>query len=172
MENIFNFKVVTNKTFKYIYKHLLIMKNRPNYYEVLGLKFGETNLELIKKAYREKAKVFHPDKNSGDPERFRKITEAYEILTNLAEKQAYDLFYKNIYAPEFEKKIETPNVEKKVKKDLPEYSPTFLEDLVRLGKALKSEVLRLFNYIIVRDCLTEKVETSSDPQKRSIDIMV
>ena len=53
------------------------------YYEILGLKEGSTQ-EEIKKAYRTLSKKFHPDlnpENKESEEKFKKISEAYEILT-------------------------------------------------------------------------------------------
>jgi len=49
------------------------------YYDILGIKPGATE-EEVKKAYRKKAIETHPDKG-GNEEDFKKITEAYEILT-------------------------------------------------------------------------------------------
>jgi molecular chaperone DnaJ len=63
-----------------------------NYYELLGLDRLATP-EEIKKAYRRLAHQFHPDKNPGDasaPERFRRITEAYEVLQDAKKRAAYD----------------------------------------------------------------------------------
>lgn len=59
-----------------------------NPYEVLGINKDATESE-IKKAYHKLAIKNHPDKG-GDPEQFKKVAEAYEILTK--RKQEYDMF--------------------------------------------------------------------------------
>lgn len=55
-------------------------------YQILGLEYKNNySLNDIKRAYREKALQFHPDKNLNDPlssEMFLKIKEAYEIILN------------------------------------------------------------------------------------------
>lgn len=64
-----------------------------DYYEVLELKTN-ANKEDIKKAYRNKALKFHPDKNK-DPDaetKFKEIAEAYEVLNDVDKKAAYDLY--------------------------------------------------------------------------------
>lgn len=59
-----------------------------NYYETLGVS-KESSSDEIKKAYRKKALEFHPDKG-GSEEMFKKVTEAYEILSNEETKGKYD----------------------------------------------------------------------------------
>lgn len=51
------------------------------YYSVLGLSHGASQDE-IKKAYKKLALKHHPDKNGGDTEMFKKISEAHTKLTN------------------------------------------------------------------------------------------
>ncbi len=66
--------------------------SKRDYYEVLGVSKSATP-EEIKKAYRQKAIQFHPDKNPGDKaseEKFKEAAEAYEILSNAEKKQRYD----------------------------------------------------------------------------------
>ena len=54
-----------------------------DYYEVLGLSKGASAAE-IKKAYRKLSKQYHPDinKEEGAEEKFKEITEAYEVLSD------------------------------------------------------------------------------------------
>lgn len=67
-----------------------------DYYEILGLHSG-SSVEDIKKAYRKKARLYHPDINH-DPEAkdiFISITEAYEFLiTNFDKLRTDDQAYK------------------------------------------------------------------------------
>jgi DnaJ-class molecular chaperone len=65
---------------------MFIYKMNP--YEVLGINKDATESD-IKKAYRKLAIKNHPDKG-GDPEKFKQVAEAYEILTK--RKQEYDMF--------------------------------------------------------------------------------
>ena len=64
-----------------------------NFYAVLGV--GSTaSQEEIKLAYRKLAKRFHPDRNPGDKqneERFKEISEAYNVLSGEESRKKYDL---------------------------------------------------------------------------------
>nr|QTU90361.1 DnaJ homolog subfamily C member 30 [Nilaparvata lugens] len=69
-----------------------LVTKRKCYYSVLGLSPGATVGE-IKSAYYNLSMIYHPDKNDGSAEaaeKFRSITEAYDILSNINRKKLYD----------------------------------------------------------------------------------
>jgi len=61
-----------------------------NYYDILGVSKNASKAE-IKKAFRAKAKKHHPDKG-GDEAAFKKINEAYSVLSDEQKKSQYDQF--------------------------------------------------------------------------------
>ncbi|MDO4558688.1 MAG: molecular chaperone DnaJ [Planctomycetia bacterium] len=70
------------------------MSQKRDYYEVLGITRTATDAE-ISSAYRKLAKRHHPDRNPGDPEaveRFKEVTEAFEVLRDPQKRQQYDRF--------------------------------------------------------------------------------
>lgn len=62
-----------------------------DYYEILGVPKNATKDE-IKKAYRRLAHQYHPDKGTGDDEKFKEINEAYQTLGDEAKRRTYDQF--------------------------------------------------------------------------------
>ena len=62
-----------------------------DHYAALGLA-SSASLADIKKAFRQKAAQYHPDRNpdAEAPARFRAVQEAYEVLSDDAKRQAYD----------------------------------------------------------------------------------
>ncbi len=63
-----------------------------NYYDILGVSESATP-EEIKKQFRKLAMKYHPDRNHGDKtaeDKFKKISEAYETLSDPARRQEYD----------------------------------------------------------------------------------
>lgn len=65
-----------------------------DYYKILGVARTATDAE-IKKAYRKLAMKYHPDHAKGDKsaeERFKKISEAYAVLSDKQKRQEYDTF--------------------------------------------------------------------------------
>jgi curved DNA-binding protein len=68
-----------------------------DYYEILGVPRTASEDE-IKKAYRKLARKHHPDVNPNDKsaeEKFKKINEAYEVLSDKDKRQKYDRFGEN-----------------------------------------------------------------------------
>ena len=65
-----------------------------DYYRVLGVKKSASQ-DDIKKAFRKLARQHHPDMNPDDPsaeERFKEVSEAYEVLSDPEKREKYDRF--------------------------------------------------------------------------------
>jgi molecular chaperone DnaJ len=62
-----------------------------DYYEILGLQKGAPKDE-VKKAFRKKAAQHHPDKKTGDEEKYKEVTEAYSVLGDEKKKAEYDTY--------------------------------------------------------------------------------
>lgn len=69
------------------------MAEKRDYYEVLGVSRDASDAE-IKKAYRRLSKKYHPDinKESGAEDKFKEVTEAYEVLSDSQKRAAYDQY--------------------------------------------------------------------------------
>ncbi|MFZ5559541.1 MAG: DnaJ domain-containing protein [Patescibacteria group bacterium] len=62
-----------------------------DYYKILGISKGASK-EEIRRAYRELAQKYHPDKKGGDEKKFKEINEAYQVLSDDNKRQQYDHF--------------------------------------------------------------------------------
>ncbi len=77
------------------------MPQKEDYYTLLGVG-KDASPEEIKKSYRKLAVKYHPDKNPGDKsaeEKFKQISEAYEVLSDPDKKAAYDRFGHAAFSP-------------------------------------------------------------------------
>jgi molecular chaperone DnaJ len=78
--------------------------SKQDFYEVLGVS-RDAKAEEIRKSYRKLARKFHPDLNPGDKaaeERFKKVQEAYDVLSDSKKRQIYDQhgFYSDNIPPQ------------------------------------------------------------------------
>src|SRR5438105_6203731 len=70
------------------------MARKRDYYDVLGIA-REASPDDIKRAYRQAAMKFHPDRNREDPDaevKFKEAAEAYEVPTDPDKRQRYDRY--------------------------------------------------------------------------------
>jgi len=82
------------------------MNEKKDYYKILGVNFG-AGADEIKRGYREKALLHHPDKweqgsaeeKSANEDKFKEAGEAYEVLTTPAKRAIYDKIWKDKFEP-------------------------------------------------------------------------
>jgi len=73
---------------------------KEDFYQVLGIEKKSSQAE-IKKAYRQAALKWHPDKNKSSEaeKKFKTINQAYEVLSNPQKRQQYDQFGHDAFDP-------------------------------------------------------------------------
>src|SRR5712692_6504036 len=67
---------------------------KPDYYGALGIS-RDAKADEIRKVYRKLARKHHPDLNPGDKaaeERFKRVQEAYDVLSDPKKRQVYDQY--------------------------------------------------------------------------------
>jgi molecular chaperone DnaJ len=75
-----------------LYQEFLIKISMEDFYQVMGVE-RNADQEAIKKAYRQLARKYHPDRNPGDKEaedNFKKVQQAFEVLGDPEKRKVYD----------------------------------------------------------------------------------
>ncbi len=67
------------------------MATKKDYYEILGVE-KKASKDDIKKAFHKLAHKFHPDKSSGDADKFKELSEAYSTLSDDKKRAEYDSY--------------------------------------------------------------------------------
>ena len=70
------------------------MQSKRDYYEVLDVP-RDADSDVLKKSYRRLAMKYHPDQNPDDKnatDKFKDLTEAYQVLSDPQKRAAYDRF--------------------------------------------------------------------------------
>lgn len=67
------------------------MAQSKDFYDILGVK-KDASVEDIKSSYRKLAHKYHPDKQGGDADKFKEVSEAYQVLSDPKKRAQYDQF--------------------------------------------------------------------------------
>ena len=81
------FRFILFSTLYFLFSHTMA----EDYYAMLGVS-KTANEEEIKRAYRRLAQQYHPDRKGGDEQKFKKINEAYQVLSHKEKRAQYDRF--------------------------------------------------------------------------------
>jgi curved DNA-binding protein CbpA len=125
-----------------------------DYYKILGVSPNATS-EEIKKSYRQLALKYHPDKNPGSnvaENFFKQITEAYNILSSIEKREAYDRKYNKSSK---QQKENEGNQESKITPDV--ILEIFKEIRIKLNGIDKSRINQVKLYNSINDLLSANI---------------
>lgn len=91
-----------------------LLSRNSNAYEILGIK-STSNLSELRKAFREKALLYHPDKNDSSidiDEKFREVSISYKILNDPSLREEYDTYITG----KFKSTLNSPSINPDVSK--------------------------------------------------------
>lgn len=112
-------------------------KKMINYYDLLGIN-SKANAEEIKRAYYDKLKIWHPDKNVGNTEaaeeKTKMLNQAYSVLSDPAQRKQYDRILRYTEGKDFSRILNEKEFWRKIEKASPSLKHILedLKDLYRL----------------------------------------
>lgn len=129
-----------------------------NLYEILGLDNTCSDKD-IKKAYRDLAKKFHPDKNKSPDsvEKFKDINMAYEILSDKHKRQQYDIMSST---EQFEFYDAIKNFFNKIEPSSKYYIDTIVNFFYNDEKEFKNDI-NSFNFVNIISKMNERLKTTN-----------
>jgi curved DNA-binding protein len=108
------------------------MQDIRNYYELLDLK-RDASPEEIKQSFRKLARKYHPDLNPGDKaaeEKFKDVSEAYEVLSDLSRRSQYDRFAAGFWRKKNKSKAPNPTKDRSGDEETGDDFNTFIDRLL------------------------------------------
>lgn len=132
------------------------MAVKQDYYKVLGIDRNADD-KTIKKAYRKMAKKYHPDMNPGDAvaeQKFKEITEAYNVLSDSEKKKLYDQFVMPHLKKDFRRETGSPMM------DLIEHTESIISpEMHRIFLEIYLEICLMTATLVVMEVLEVLVTT-------------
>jgi DnaJ-class molecular chaperone len=138
----------------------MVFNNSTNYYEILGVD-TEATIVQIKSAYRKLARKYHPDinKEANAIEIFKKITEAYETLSDSQKKHNYDIVNGIFQQEKPKEETSTASTSEPPKTNSePKRTP-------KVNKNTSPKVVSFFKYWILRLKKHKRTQDNHKPQK-------
>ncbi|GMM46008.1 hypothetical protein DAPK24_025830 [Pichia kluyveri] len=151
-----------------------LLSRNSNAYEILGIK-STSNLSELRKAFREKALLYHPDKNDSSidiDEKFREVSISYKILNDPSLREEYDTYITG----KLKSTLKSPSVNSNVSKfksDLKKKEDLYKSDkITKLTRDQKiSQLSQWFDDYIKKKVIVEqkpiRKESSYDITKKS-----
>lgn len=103
-----------------------------DYYQILGVS-KEATMDEIRKAYRNKAKIYHPDVNPAQDahQQFIEISEAYEVLRDPVSRANYDQMWRNASSQtQYTGSAEYQDFQRRAQQQAQQYADMSLDDLI------------------------------------------
>lgn len=155
----------------------MVLSSEKNLYEILEIQ-SSASAAAIKVAYRKLARKYHPDLNGGDEhccEKFKEISEAYEILSNEEKKKNYDIL-RGFYRENFKTRYSEANKAYKETKSMDESQPKSVDKSDVKSHSTNPGFANIFNDILegfkntTSASKNKTFKTQTNPAERGTDV--